>query len=1235
MRRTSISTTSGQANAQSSSCSISRDGRYLTFSSLANNLVSGDTNNLSDIFVHDLHAHETTRVSLYSDGSQSDGPTFDPSINADGRYVAFRTNSDVLLHDRQTGTTEPISIWGYSAGWGNANSYSPSISANGMYVAFTSEAYNLGGPDLNDCADIIVRDRADHMVNNVSCAGNGPSTNPSISGDGAFVAFESDANNLVANDNNDHRDIILVRLVYPYGAIRVSTSSLSIEGNGDSQNASVSSDGRFVAFESASTNLVSSDTNGFTDIFVKDTVTGKTVRVSIASGGSQGNGSSVNPSISGNGRFIAFRSSASNLVPSDTNGQDDIFVHDQQTGSTSRVSITSAGTQANAWTFDPVISSDGRFVAMTSFATNLVPGDSNNTSDVFAHQYGPGDGWGNWTPPATLPTGSTIGDPEIRVLQRVSVDRRPIILVNGIDAHFSVSGLWEGFFGGTDGVKHWNNSTNPYYPNSIDANGFIAHFVEQFGSEGFKMYDPNAPDNDPIRSKNGLLFVCNTLDTRESLWMNAFRLNQYIDSIAGLPQFEASAKFDLVGYSMGGLIARMWEQRYDNSLKQAGVFYRGGTKRLRNLVTFNTPHLGTRLADLLLGPASVVDMYPASMKKFNKRFKGFPGVRYSRFASTTGMFVWGLGFNNDLVVSERSQRDGGWIGQGTEVSPLTFLDYAHVGVLGFDDIRNSSLLATYVHEALYAGLLSSDEPAAGAATQESLGLTARLFQGSTVTRAVPVPSGTTTLVLGSNWAEGSASFNVVEPGGRIIDPTTAAADPNIEYVENGGNAFYTVSSAVKGNWTLRLTGGNGVPGAGTECRLGAADDAPVAAEAEAPEVVRKGQSGRFTVRLSDSQGNLKGGIVDATITLPSASTTPIAFYDDGSHGDGVASDGLYGSNPVVGSMPFTYTVNGRISGTRPTGTVSRLFTASFDASPETGRIVSNAYIQTVDDPADPDAFFDLLNVGVNIYYSDAGSYVLSADLVAPSGQVIDQISQVLERTTGGAAVEVLRFRGQVIGEAHVDGPYTIRNVRITDETEDSILSDCVANLGSTNAYSKLEFETITPRTVTPSGLLAGTTLISLPLEPTESMQNLRAILGGNAQFVGAEQPWAHNGMRGRAFRVAWRGPRPPIASFLGTTDDTEFSVVYEDAGPQTIGCPYNVPCPLQRCFVRNNATGAIRPALTDASTPSPWVNWSFAYQSGGAWKQAKLSGGDDNALRPWFGYRFSTNLPNVTITFRD
>jgi tricorn protease-like protein len=190
----------------------------------------------------------------------------------------------------------------------------------------------------------------------------------------------------VADDTNGLADIFVHdRTTGATTRVSVVDSSGAQATGGASSNPSISSDGRFVAFESLATNLVADDTNGLADIFVHDRTTGATTRVSVvdSSGAQATGGASSNPSISPDGRFVAFESLATNLVTGDTNGLGDVFVHDRQTDRTTRVSVASGGAEGNNDSFAPSISSDGDFVAFESDATNLVAGDTNTRRDIF------------------------------------------------------------------------------------------------------------------------------------------------------------------------------------------------------------------------------------------------------------------------------------------------------------------------------------------------------------------------------------------------------------------------------------------------------------------------------------------------------------------------------------------------------------------------------------------------------------------------------------------------------------------------------------------------------------------------------------------------------------------------------------------------------------------------------------------------------------------------------------
>jgi tricorn protease-like protein len=280
---------------------------------------------------------------------------------------------------------------------GNSYSNQPSISFYGRYVAFDSDADNMVDSDSNGSNDVFVHDRQTGQTVRVSVSlskeeGNGASYSSSISSDGRYVAFFSDASNLVDSDSNGSSDVFVHDRQTGQTSL-VSVSSAGVQGVSTFYYPavpSISSNGRYVAFDSDADTLVAGDSNSVRDVFVRDRQTGETTRVSVSSSDVQGNGASSLPSISSEGRYVAFSSDATNLIASDSNSMNDTFVHDRQTGQTTRVSISSAGVQGSTSGFffgssAPSISSDGQHVAFSSWADNLVANDNNNAGDVFVH----------------------------------------------------------------------------------------------------------------------------------------------------------------------------------------------------------------------------------------------------------------------------------------------------------------------------------------------------------------------------------------------------------------------------------------------------------------------------------------------------------------------------------------------------------------------------------------------------------------------------------------------------------------------------------------------------------------------------------------------------------------------------------------------------------------------------------------------------------------------------------
>ena len=383
---------------------ITGDGRYIAYFSYATNLVPGDTGFHADVFVYDSVANTTVRASVDSVGVQGNADSDEPDISSDGRFVVFNSTAtnlvpgdtngagDIFVHDMVSGTTTRVSV-DSSGAQANGPSLLPHISGDGRFVVFESNASNLVPGDTNATRDIFLRDLTLGTTTRVSVdssgvQGNGMSQRCSISADGRYVVFDSAASNLVPNDTNGVPDVF-VHDNLTGTTTRVSVGSGGAQGDQESVLAAISPSGRLVAFSSAATNLVSGDTNGAYDLFLRDLVAGTTARISVGSNGEQANDSSWEPAISGDDRFVAFDSSASNLVPGDTNGWPDVFVRDLATQHTTRVSVTTSGVQGSSQSSIPAISDDGRSIVFYSY-TNLVPDDTNGVTDIYVHEQGCG-----------------------------------------------------------------------------------------------------------------------------------------------------------------------------------------------------------------------------------------------------------------------------------------------------------------------------------------------------------------------------------------------------------------------------------------------------------------------------------------------------------------------------------------------------------------------------------------------------------------------------------------------------------------------------------------------------------------------------------------------------------------------------------------------------------------------------------------------------------------------------
>jgi Tol biopolymer transport system component len=392
---------------------VTPDGRYVVFVSNSNNLAGGDSNFKNNVYVRDTAAGTTTRVSLSSSGQ---APSFDcdnPDISANGRYVVFASDAplvtgdtnqftDIFFRDLEVGATTRVNV-GPSGLQGELPTFNPAISQDGRWVVFSTRSSRMVAGDTNDQYDVFLRDLQSGTNTRVSVTsageqtttpgnGEGVISRSAISADGRFVVFDFEASNVVPNDTNGDRDIFLHdRDTGQTTRVNVGPGGVEATGTGGfgnffrgSSNPDISADGRYIVYESYASNLVAGDTNGMSDIFLYDTQTATTTLVSRTSAGSQTNQDANNPSISGDGLTVAFDSKGEFAGKEVDLEETDIFVRNLTAGTTKRASVMTPGIDTQQAANDASVSSDGRFVSFTA-GSSLIPPANNTSTDIFLY----------------------------------------------------------------------------------------------------------------------------------------------------------------------------------------------------------------------------------------------------------------------------------------------------------------------------------------------------------------------------------------------------------------------------------------------------------------------------------------------------------------------------------------------------------------------------------------------------------------------------------------------------------------------------------------------------------------------------------------------------------------------------------------------------------------------------------------------------------------------------------
>jgi Tol biopolymer transport system component len=382
--------------------SPSNNGMIVAWYSSATNLVPSDGNAVDDVFVRDLRTGDTEIISVDENGDEGDSGSYYPQVSANGRWVVFYTDatnvapdaagsSQVVAYDRRNGTMVQVSASPFSEpANGGCDIYDcRPMTANGRWVVFYSSSSNLVDDDTNDANDVFIHDIAKGTTTRIMGIDgevDGDCYYPSITPNGRWIIFSSNATNLVEDDDNNQRDVFLHDRKTGRTTL-VSIAHDGAQGTGVSGNyaSAVSNNGKLVAFPAGSTNLVPSDGNGVVDMFLRDLRAGTTTRISVGPTGTEGDGFSGSAGITPNGRLVSYWTYAGNIIdPTDTIPYDQI-VYDTKTGVSVRGLQALGGGEPGGGTYGywAGISANGRWFVITCDGDDVDPDDDNGQWDVF------------------------------------------------------------------------------------------------------------------------------------------------------------------------------------------------------------------------------------------------------------------------------------------------------------------------------------------------------------------------------------------------------------------------------------------------------------------------------------------------------------------------------------------------------------------------------------------------------------------------------------------------------------------------------------------------------------------------------------------------------------------------------------------------------------------------------------------------------------------------------------
>lgn len=432
IRMASVGHDGAMPNGFSDRPQISGNGRFVTFDSLATNLVDQPVHSDRDVYLRDLHTNATELITVALDGGPSNGWSSYSWPSEDGRYVAFVSEASnlvqnsvnrraVYVRDRAAGVTERVSV--NSAGQAaNRTASRPAMSPDGRFVVFNSPATNLA-PNANGVEQVYLRDRLNGTTTLASVGMDGEPANAytyrgQVSADGRYVAFASQATNLVPGSSGTLEHLYLRDMVAGT-TIRVNVNLDGRQSNAAGSRPNLSKDGRYVVFNSYATDLVTLPTNGYSNVYVRDVVAETSTLVSVNMDTTAGgNRDSLRGFITPDHTHVVFNSFSGDLAPNVTNGHGDVYMRNLETGVTTRLSLTQQGEQTNGNSFRPVVSDDARMVAFQSNARNMIQDDTSENWQVYVVDTTTIPEGGDTTPPEVSTTAPTQNE----VVRSSSVD---------------------------------------------------------------------------------------------------------------------------------------------------------------------------------------------------------------------------------------------------------------------------------------------------------------------------------------------------------------------------------------------------------------------------------------------------------------------------------------------------------------------------------------------------------------------------------------------------------------------------------------------------------------------------------------------------------------------------------------------------------------------------------------------------------------------------------------------